>query len=89
MAKCINEIYEQTRRDVAFRLRVIREYEGYSVADWGKKLGIPGGTVSLYESSKETPNLLYCYDCCNVAGLCLDDLVVLNQNEFIKKLFFG
>ena len=87
--RVINEVYDQCRRDVAFKLRSIREHEGYSVTDWAKKLGVSCAAINGYEGSKKSPNLLYCYDCCRIAGLKMEELVLLSRNDFIKKLFFG
>lgn len=89
MAKIKNELYENSSRDIGFRLRSIREHEGFSVTDWAKKLGVSGATVTAYESGKEVPHLLYCYGCCTTVGMNVDDLILLTQNDFIKKLFFG
>lgn len=87
--KTKNELYENGSRDIAFRLRAIRDHEGFSVVDWAEKLGVSGATVTAYESGKEIPHLLYCYGCCETVGMSIDDLILPMQNEFIKKLFFG
>ncbi len=79
--------YRDFTRDLGFKLRLIRDFLGYSKDEMAKKFGISNGLVSSYESGKENPNLLYIFEVTKTCGISVDDLL-LAKADFVKKLYF-
>jgi transcriptional regulator with XRE-family HTH domain len=81
-------VYRDFTRGLGFKMRIIRDHLGLQLNEAGEKFDISNSLISLYESGKENPNLLYLKKLTEAAGLSVDDLL-LDKSEFIKKLYFG
>lgn len=80
-------VYHDFTRDLGFKLRLIRDFLGYNIAEMAKKFGISNGLVKSYESGRENPNLLYIYEVTKACGIAIEDLFE-EKTDFVKKLYF-
>lgn len=75
--------------DLAFKCRAMRDTLNCTCDELAKRYNISAAQISHYESSKETPSLLYLYKMTKAVGVTLNDLVELDKKEFMKKLYFN
>lgn len=81
------DAYREFTRDLGFKLRLIRDFLGYTAEEMAKKFDVSNGLVASYESGKENPNLLYISKVAKACGISVDDLL-LTKADFVKKLYF-
>lgn len=79
--------YREFTRELSFKLRLMRESLDLNANEMADKCGTSNTTISLWESGKENPNLLYCEKLAKLCSMSLDDLI-LDKKEFVKKLYF-
>lgn len=84
----INDGNREFIRDLGFKLRLMREFLRFNVAEAATKFDFASVQITRYESGRETQNLLYVYRITTECGLKIEDLM-LERNDFIQKLYFG
>ena len=81
-----NTNFEEFRFVLGYKLRLIRECNNYTLEDMAKQTGASQAMVALYESGKETANLLYLLKAAEVGRVTVEDLAYMSKMEFMIKL---
>ena len=85
-AKKKNTNFEEFRFVLGYKLRLIRECNNYTLEEMAKRCGSSQGMVALYESGKETANLLYLLKAAEIGRVTVEDLAYMSKIDFMIKL---
>lgn len=86
MEQKISTQFRDFGRGLGFKIRMMRDYLGYTITDISKEFGISMGIVGNYEAGKENPNLLYLHRLSKKCGMQLEDYL-LETPDFVRKLY--
>lgn len=84
--KALNQEFD---RNIAFKLRVVRDFLKLSAEELARKTGVSVAQVYSYENNKSRPNLMYLYNVSKIINVSLDDFALFETNDFVKKLYIG